>query len=120
MHAPMGGAPHCLQLTQYSSVSLSHEQHRYFKLFPLLGIDSAGIKKYCHFVCAQIAEHAQANLKKALQLANQGAFFWLSREQLGGLGTLFCFSHNSVPSKSSFASDVCFPHADLVSWEAVI
>lgn len=45
---------------------------RYVKLFPLIGIEAAGLKKYSHYVCGRIAERAQTNLKQSLAAAGSG------------------------------------------------
>eukprot|EP01134_Creolimax_fragrantissima_P003887 CFRG3887T1 len=40
--------------------------NRYFKLFPLIGLDTEGMRKYSLHVCTMVADKAQQNLKKAV------------------------------------------------------
>lgn len=41
---------------------------RFFKIFPLLGMHSEGLKKFCSYLCSKLHETAQKNLKSALEI----------------------------------------------------
>ncbi|XP_076657379.1 conserved oligomeric Golgi complex subunit 4 isoform X2 [Halictus rubicundus] len=41
---------------------------RFFKIFPLLGMHSEGLKKFCSYLCSKLHETAQKNLKAALEI----------------------------------------------------
>ncbi|XP_033328218.2 conserved oligomeric Golgi complex subunit 4 isoform X1 [Megalopta genalis] len=41
---------------------------RFFKIFPLLGMHSEGLKKFCSYLCSKLHEAAQKNLKAALDI----------------------------------------------------
>eukprot|EP00123_Amoebidium_parasiticum_P016047 comp23264_c0_seq1/m.38031 comp23264_c0_seq1/g.38031 ORF comp23264_c0_seq1/g.38031 comp23264_c0_seq1/m.38031 type:complete len:831 (-) comp23264_c0_seq1:734-3226(-) len=43
--------------------------NRYLKLFPLIGEDAAGLRKYNHYVCTHLGQRAQDHLKDALREA---------------------------------------------------
>ncbi|KAL0116601.1 hypothetical protein PUN28_009914 [Cardiocondyla obscurior] len=43
---------------------------RFFKIFPLLGMHSEGLKKFCNYLCAKLHETAQKNLQTALEIKN--------------------------------------------------
>lgn len=41
---------------------------RFFKIFPLLGMHSEGLKKFCLYLCSKLQETCQKNLKSALDV----------------------------------------------------
>lgn len=41
---------------------------RFFKIFPLLGMHTEGLKKFCSYLCTKLQETAQKNLKAALEI----------------------------------------------------
>ncbi|XP_051154343.1 conserved oligomeric Golgi complex subunit 4 isoform X1 [Leptopilina boulardi] len=43
---------------------------RFFKIFPLLGMHSEGLKKFCLYLCSKLQETSQKNLKSALDIKN--------------------------------------------------